>query len=99
MNMFDFFSTYFPNGQTFLFHMYYNVKDIFLCCQLKGNITAPKDIESWNFTVEKERKIWIQFSKISGLVVNGEGNIDGQGSPWWDKFGGKGQEKFRPTVS
>jgi len=71
----------------------------FLCCQLKGDITAPKDIESWNFTVEKERKIWIQFSKISGLVVNGEGNIDGQGSPWWDKFGGKGQEKFRPTVS
>jgi len=26
------------------------------------------------------KKSWIEFSTINGFVVNGEGNIDGQGS-------------------
>jgi len=39
----------------------------------------------------------VQFSRINGLVVYGEGNIDGQGAPWWEKY--PDDESNRPTVS
>jgi len=42
--------------------------------------------------------VWIQFSGINDLIVNGKGDINGQGSSWWLRYP-KGQESKRPTVS
>ncbi|XP_042982587.1 probable polygalacturonase At3g15720 [Carya illinoinensis] len=30
-----------------------------------------------------DKSKWIQFSNIDGLVINGDGHIDGQGYAWW----------------
>ena len=37
---------------------------------------------------------WILFSDIEGLVVEGNGELNGQGSSWWEHKGSS-----RPTVS
>ncbi|KAK7362544.1 hypothetical protein VNO77_04660 [Canavalia gladiata] len=58
------------------------------CCNLcrskfKGTISAPKSVETWRWPND-ERKVWVQFSGISGLVINGGGKVDGQDATWWD---------------
>nr|XP_004502364.1 probable polygalacturonase At3g15720 [Cicer arietinum] len=89
-----------PEGKTFLlqplsFKGPCNSSNVII--ELRGNITAPKDIEAWKFEYESEL-LWIQFSTISGLVFNGSGGqINGQGAPWWLKFP-KNQEKYRPSA-
>ncbi|XP_073224939.1 probable polygalacturonase At3g15720 [Cicer arietinum] len=76
-----------PEGKTFLlqplsFKGPCNSSNVII--ELRGNITAPKDIEAWKFEYESEL-LWIQFSTISGLVFNGSGGqINGQGAPWWE---------------
>ncbi|GMY06438.1 putative polygalacturonase [Fagus crenata] len=45
-----------------------------------GIIVAPKNIQAWNDEKEK----WISFANIDGLTINGGGQIDGQGSVWWN---------------
>jgi len=73
------------------------LKMYFLFWQIKGSITAPKDLNFWKFSSD-EKKVWIQFSGINDLIVNGKGDINGQGSSWWLRYP-KGQESKRPTVS
>jgi len=67
-----------------------------LAWQIKGTITALKDIEAWKWK-DNKRTSWVQFSRINGLAVYGEGTIDGQGAPWWEKY--HDDESNRPTVS
>ncbi|CAK9164863.1 unnamed protein product [Ilex paraguariensis] len=45
--------------------------------QIDGNIVAPSDPRSWT---SLDLHNWLAFSKISGLVIDGTGRIDGQGS-------------------
>lgn len=46
--------------------------------QVEGTIIAPQNTQEW-----KDKSKWIQFSNIDGLVINGDGHIDGQGYAWW----------------
>ncbi|KAG7981030.1 hypothetical protein I3843_05G212100 [Carya illinoinensis] len=45
---------------------------------VEGTIIAPQNTQEW-----KDKSKWIQFSNIDGLVINGDGHIDGQGYAWW----------------
>lgn len=70
---------------------------IVLTRQLEGTIIAPNSVEAWKWPNDNDREAWMQFSKISGLVIYGGGQIDGQGAPWWNCFSDSMCE--RPTVS
>ncbi|CAI9264062.1 unnamed protein product [Lactuca saligna] len=65
--------------------------------KLLGNITAPKTLDRWKGCINN--KIWIYFTSVQGLKIQGPGQIDGQGSIWWKK---EGQPKTnscnRPTA-
>ncbi|XP_014521688.1 probable polygalacturonase At3g15720 [Vigna radiata var. radiata] len=50
--------------------------------RLEGTVIAPKSNGDWKFLDEKKK--WIEFSDISGLVIGGGGLIDGQGAAWWN---------------
>lgn len=50
--------------------------------QITGTIVAPNQQSAWN---SDERGMWLQFSGISGLTIEGGGVIDGQGQDWWSK--------------
>jgi len=60
--------------------------------QLEGTVIAPKSIGDWKF-LNEERK-WIEFSDISGIVIEGGGVIDGQGAAWWNSD----DVSMKPTV-
>ncbi|KAL5100220.1 hypothetical protein RYX36_004547 [Vicia faba] len=64
--------------------------------ELNGTIIAPKNMEDWKWAENKETA-WIRFEGINGLVVNGEGQINGQGAPWWKEY--PNDESKRPSVS
>ncbi|KAK9912405.1 hypothetical protein M0R45_036272 [Rubus argutus] len=46
--------------------------------QLNGNIVAPNDMNAW-----RDKDKWVQFVDVQGLIINGGGQIDGQGHVWW----------------
>ncbi|XP_024175989.1 probable polygalacturonase At3g15720 [Rosa chinensis] len=46
--------------------------------QLSGNIVAPNNMNAW-----KDKDQWVQFDDVQGLIINGGGQIDGQGQVWW----------------
>ncbi|KAI5332555.1 hypothetical protein L3X38_022684 [Prunus dulcis] len=49
--------------------------------QIMGKLVAPKMLDGWT---ECESDLdWLQFKDVSNLVVDGSGEIDGQGSSWW----------------
>ncbi|XP_038893387.1 polygalacturonase At1g48100-like isoform X2 [Benincasa hispida] len=47
--------------------------------QLDGTIIAPTDFKVWG----KGLLQWLQFTKLKGLTIQGNGVIDGRGSAWW----------------
>ncbi|MCL7032606.1 hypothetical protein MKW94_030968 [Papaver nudicaule] len=47
--------------------------------QIDGIIMAPAKSD-WTGHFDR----WIQFVNVQGLVINGSGRLDGQGSTWWD---------------
>ncbi|XP_044480688.1 polygalacturonase At1g48100-like isoform X1 [Mangifera indica] len=47
--------------------------------QLDGKIIAPTSYKDWG----KGLLWWIEFSKLSGITIQGKGVIDGRGSVWW----------------
>jgi hypothetical protein len=57
----------------------YHGSQYFIIFQVGGIIVAPTNIQAWN---DKEK--WISFANIDGLTINGGGQIDGQGSVWWN---------------
>ncbi|OIV95127.1 hypothetical protein TanjilG_21517 [Lupinus angustifolius] len=73
-----------PNGNTFMLKpITFNGPCKFseVHFKLEGNIVAPSSTEAWTENVDKNR--WIQFTNVTSLVMNGGGQIDGQGSIWW----------------
>uniref|UniRef100_A0A7N0U3I5 Polygalacturonase n=1 Tax=Kalanchoe fedtschenkoi TaxID=63787 RepID=A0A7N0U3I5_KALFE len=56
--------------------------------QLDGKLIAPKNFKSWKSGILK----WIEFTKLKGITVQGQGTIDGQGSVWWPT------SKTKPTA-
>lgn len=47
-----------------------------------GNVVAPDNLDAWIncSTLYK----WLAIHYVDGLIFNGFGHINGQGSPWWD---------------
>nr|AAC98004.1 Similar to gb/AJ002532 endo-polygalacturonase from Arabidopsis thaliana and is a member of the polygalacturonase family PF/00295 [Arabidopsis thaliana] len=47
---------------------------------IDGTIVAPDEPSNWD---SKFQRIWLEFSKLKGVVFQGKGVIDGSGSKWW----------------
>ncbi|CAL0302263.1 unnamed protein product [Lupinus luteus] len=74
-----------PNGKTFLLNpLSFNgpCKSSEVNFKLEGNIVAPSSTEAWTGNVDKTK--WIEVKNVTGLVMNGGGQIDGRGSIWWN---------------
>ena len=52
---------------------------VLIIFQIAGTIVAPTNINGWS-----DKEAWIKFANIDGLTINGGGQIDGQGSVWWN---------------
>ncbi|CAL5336914.1 unnamed protein product [Camellia sinensis] len=50
--------------------------------QVEGNIVAPSSLSQWPKFVGLSK--WISFQFVNGLTINGGGQINGQGSIWWN---------------
>ncbi|KAJ1440081.1 Pectin lyase fold/virulence factor [Sesbania bispinosa] len=61
--------------------------------KVEGNIVAPNSTKAWK---EQDSSRWIEFSHIDGLIIDGGGQIDGQGSVWWNAC--NGTSCTRPTA-
>ncbi|WOH09854.1 hypothetical protein DCAR_0729314 [Daucus carota subsp. sativus] len=48
--------------------------------KLAGKIVAPNKKQDW---IGSHINAWLTFSYVNGLVITGDGQIDGQGSAWW----------------
>ncbi|KAK7316872.1 hypothetical protein RJT34_00643 [Clitoria ternatea] len=75
-----------PKGKTFLLQplsLKGPCRPATVTIQLGGIITAPKSMNDWKWP-SGDRHAWIQFWSISGLVINGGGQVDGQGAAWWN---------------
>lgn len=53
---------------------------IYYSMQLDGKIIAPTNSGAWGSGLSQ----WLEFSKLKGISVKGEGVIDGRGSVWWN---------------
>ncbi|XP_015578604.1 probable polygalacturonase At1g80170 [Ricinus communis] len=51
-----------------------------LVIQIDGTIVAPAEPENWDPNLPR---IWLDFSKLNGVLFQGHGVIDGSGSKWW----------------
>ncbi|XP_043706687.1 probable polygalacturonase At1g80170 [Telopea speciosissima] len=52
-----------------------------LIIQIDGKIIAPDEPKNWD---PKNPRIWLDFSKLTRVIFQGSGIIDGSGSKWWD---------------
>lgn len=50
--------------------------------QLDGTIIAPTDSKAWG----KGLLQWLEFTKLRGITIQGNGIIDGRGSVWWRDY-------------
>lgn len=48
--------------------------------QLQGKIVAPTNPNAWQ---QCQLGGWLIFSEVRNLIMDGSGEIDGQGSSWW----------------
>lgn len=48
--------------------------------QIDGTIVAPDEPKNWS---PKFARTWLDFSKLEGVLFQGQGVIDGSGSNWW----------------
>ncbi|KAK4773841.1 hypothetical protein SAY87_028860 [Trapa incisa] len=51
-----------------------------LVIQIDGTVVAPGEPSNWD---PKLPRIWLDFSKLKGVIFQGNGVIDGSGSKWW----------------
>ncbi|XVE85091.1 hypothetical protein DITRI_Ditri17bG0064400 [Diplodiscus trichospermus] len=51
-----------------------------LVVQIDGTIVAPDEPKNWDPDLPR---LWLDFSKLQGVVFQGSGVIDGSGSKWW----------------
>ncbi|KAK9993956.1 hypothetical protein SO802_023659 [Lithocarpus litseifolius] len=61
--------------------------------QVGGTIAASANLKTWT-----DNEKWIHFETVDGLVINGGGQIDGQGSVWWNACSDKKHCDDRPTA-
>eukprot|EP00253_Pinus_taeda_P028839 PITA_28839 len=52
-----------------------------MAAQISGRIVAPADPSNWN---PQDRTIWLKFSNVQGLTIQGGGIINGSGRKWWE---------------
>ncbi|KAJ0714253.1 putative endo-polygalacturonase [Helianthus annuus] len=72
-----------PSGKTFLIQCVSFVgpcKSSSVHFQLLGDITAPKSRDGWKGC---DTNYLMFFESVQGLIMDGPGQIDGQGSIWW----------------
>lgn len=50
--------------------------------QLDGTIVAPTESKAWG----KGLLQWLEFTKLRGITIQGQGTIDGRGSVWWEDY-------------
>lgn len=50
--------------------------------QLDGTIIAPTNSNVWGRGLFQ----WLEFTKLVGITIQGEGTIDGSGSVWWQDY-------------
>ncbi|KAL6518823.1 hypothetical protein OROHE_017576 [Orobanche hederae] len=48
--------------------------------QLEGTMVAPQNSGAWS----SKPLQWLDFTAVDGLIIQGKGVIDGQGSVWWN---------------
>jgi galacturan 1,4-alpha-galacturonidase len=48
--------------------------------QIDGTIVAPDEPKNWDPDLAR---LWLDFSKLNGVLFQGNGVIDGSGSKWW----------------
>jgi galacturan 1,4-alpha-galacturonidase len=48
--------------------------------QIDGTIVAPDEPKNWDPNLPR---LWLYFSKLNGVLFQGNGVIDGSGSKWW----------------
>lgn len=48
---------------------------------MEGTIIAPTDPKAWGKGILQ----WLEFSKLRGITVQGNGIIEGKGSVWWQE--------------
>ncbi|KAL0717262.1 hypothetical protein Bca4012_066584 [Brassica carinata] len=80
-----------PAGMTFMLQpskFQGSCKSTPIVVRILGNLVASSR-GNW----EGDKDQWILFSNIDGLVVEGNGEINGQGSSWWEHKGSS-----RPTA-
>jgi len=53
--------------------------NVVLTLQLEGTILAPTSAKSWGSGMLQ----WLEFTKLSGIVIQGSGIINGRGQQWW----------------
>uniref|UniRef100_A0A6M2EV91 endo-polygalacturonase n=1 Tax=Populus davidiana TaxID=266767 RepID=A0A6M2EV91_9ROSI len=51
-----------------------------LIIQIDGTIVAPDEPKNWDPNLPR---LWLYFSKLNGVLFQGNGVIDGSGSKWW----------------
>ncbi|KAF5746595.1 polygalacturonase [Tripterygium wilfordii] len=51
-----------------------------LVIQIDGTIVAPDEPKNWDPDMPR---LWLDFSKLNGVLFQGSGVIDGSGSKWW----------------
>lgn len=73
-----------PLGKTFLINpvTFLGPCKSHISVEITGTIVAPNKQSAWN---SDELNLWIRFYGISGLTIEGDGVIDGQGKDWWSK--------------
>ncbi|CAN6896614.1 unnamed protein product [Brassica oleracea] len=71
-----------PQGRTYLVNAtkFNGPCETKLVIQIDGKIVAPDEPSNWD---PKFQRIWLEFSKLKGVVFQGNGVIDGSGSKWW----------------
>ncbi|KAH9327033.1 hypothetical protein KI387_007211, partial [Taxus chinensis] len=71
--------------------------------QVDGSIIAPVNAQFWTSNLLE----WINFSKLNGITIVGNGVLDGQGAAWWklsqydnedSSDGGTNLPSVRPTA-
>ncbi|KAK1268858.1 putative polygalacturonase [Acorus gramineus] len=51
-----------------------------LIIQISGTIVAPDEPKDWD---PKLPRLWLSFSGLNGVKIQGGGTIDGSGTKWW----------------
>nr|VDD43428.1 unnamed protein product [Brassica oleracea] len=71
-----------PRGKTYLVNAtkFNGPCEQKLVIQIDGTIVAPDEPGNWD---PKFQRTWLEFSKLEGVVFQGNGAIDGSGSKWW----------------